>query len=205
MAGNKHALTRYRILDACFSSKMRKYYAEDLIKKCNEALAERYGTDDAGISRRTFFDDLNDLDSIVGEYGVEILRLNDGRKKYYRYDKEDFSLFTKGFNEEDLCTLKENIQTLQRFKGLHSFAWMDSLVSKLEDKLTIKTSVGNIIDYEDNTGYSGIDWLKDIFDAVIGQQPLKVDYRKFDETAFVWTIHPYYIKIISSNTITAGS
>lgn len=194
MAGNKHALTRYRILDACFSSKMRKYYAEDLIKKCNEALAERYGTDDAGISRRTFFDDLNDLDSIVGEYGVEILRLNDGRKKYYRYDKEDFSLFTKGFNEEDLRTLKENIQTLQRFKGLPSFAWMDSLVSKLEDKLTIKTSVGNIIDYEDNTGYSGIDWLKDIFDAVIGQQPLKVDYRKFDETAFVWTIHPYYIK-----------
>ena len=42
MAGNKHALTRYRVLDACFSNWMRKYYAEDLIKKCNEALAERY-------------------------------------------------------------------------------------------------------------------------------------------------------------------
>ena len=80
MAGNKHALTRYRVLDACFSNRMRKYYAEDLISKCNESLAERYGTDDAGISRRTFFDDLNDLDSIVGEYGVEIQRLNDGRK-----------------------------------------------------------------------------------------------------------------------------
>lgn len=95
MAGNKHALTRYRVLDACFSNRMKKYYAEDLISKCNEALAERYGSEDAGISRRTFFDDLNDLDSIVGEYGVEIKRLNDGRKKYYRYDKDDFSLFTK--------------------------------------------------------------------------------------------------------------
>lgn len=38
MAGNKHALTRYRILDACFSSKMRKYYAEDLIKKMQRGL-----------------------------------------------------------------------------------------------------------------------------------------------------------------------
>lgn len=33
MAGNKHALTRYRVLDACFSNWMRKYYAEDLIAK----------------------------------------------------------------------------------------------------------------------------------------------------------------------------
>lgn len=194
MAGNKHALTRYRVLDACFSNRMRKYYAEDLISKCNESLAERYGTDDAGISRRTFFDDLNDLDSIVGEYGVEIQRLNDGRKKYYRYDKEDFSLFTKGFNEEDLRALKENIQTLQRFKGLPTFSWMDSMVSKLEDKLTIKSSVSNIIDYEDNADYSGIDWLKDCFDAIIGQQPIKVDYRNFDDREFHWTIHPYYIK-----------
>lgn len=194
MAGNKHALTRYRILDACFSNRMKKYYAEDLIAKCNEALAERYGSEDAGISRRTFFDDLNDLDSIVGEYGVEILRLNDGRKKYYRYDKEDFSLFTKGFNEDDLRSLKENIQTLQRFKGLPTFAWMDSLVSKLEDKLTLKSSVKNIIDYENNVGYSGIDWLKDCFDAIVNQQPIHVDYRKFDDTEFHWTIHPYYIK-----------
>lgn len=29
MAGNKHALTRYRVLDACFSNWMRKYYVEE--------------------------------------------------------------------------------------------------------------------------------------------------------------------------------
>ncbi len=61
MAENKHALTRYRVLDACLSNWMRKYYAEDLIAKCNEALAERYPTGEVGISRRTFFDDLNGL------------------------------------------------------------------------------------------------------------------------------------------------
>ena len=32
MAGNRHALTRYRVLDACFSNRMKKYYAEDLGK-----------------------------------------------------------------------------------------------------------------------------------------------------------------------------
>lgn len=204
MAGNKHALTRYRVLDACFSNRMKKYYAEDLVSKCNEALAERYGSGNAGISRRTFFDDLNDLDNIVGEYGVEIKRLNDGRKKYYRYDKDDFSLFTKGFNEEDLRSLKENIQTLQRFKGLPTFAWMDSLVSKLEDKLTLKSSVQSIIDYEDNSGYSGIDWLKDCFDAIVNQQPLRVGYRSFDEKEFNWIIHPYYIKQFNNRWFLLG-
>ena len=194
MAGNKHALTRYRVLDACFSNWMRKYYAEDLIAKCNEALAERYPSGEMGISRRTFFDDLNDLDELVGGYGVEIKRLNDGRKKYYRYDKENFSLFAKGFTEEELQALKENVQTLQRFKGLPSFSWMSSLVSKLEDKLNVKASVDNILAYEENAGYTGIDWLKDCFDAIVNKQPVRVDYRNFEEKEFKWTIHPYYIK-----------
>ena len=194
MAGNKHALTRYRVLDACFSNWMRKYYAEDLIRQCNEALAERYPSGEIGISRRTFFDDLNDMDELVGGYGVEIKRLNDGRKKYYRYDKENFSLFAKGFTEEELQALKQNVQTLQRFKGLPTFSWMDSLVSKLEDKITLKTSVDNILAYEENTGYSGIDWLKDCFDAIVNKQPIRIDYRNFEEKEFQWTIHPYYIK-----------
>ena len=190
MAGNKHALTRYRVLDACFSNWMRKYYAEDLIKKCNEALAERYPSGEIGISRRTFFDDLNDMDELVGGYGIEIKRLNDGRKKYYRYDRENFSLFARGFTEEELQALKENVQTLQRFKGLPTFSWMDSLVSKLEDKITVKTSVDNILAYEENTGYSGIDWLKDCFDAIVNKQPVRIDYRNFEEKEFQWTIHP---------------
>lgn len=194
MAGNKHALTRYRVLDACFSNWMRKYYAEDLISKCNEALAERYQSGDMGISRRTFFDDLNDMDELVGGYGVEIKRLHDGRKKYYRYDKENFSLFAKGFTEEELQALRENVQTLQRFKGLPSFSWMDSFVNKLEDKLSVRTSVDNILAYEENAGYTGIDWLKDCFDAIVNKQPVKIDYRNFEEKEFKWTIHPYYIK-----------
>ncbi len=204
MAGNKHALTRYRVLDACFSSSVKKYYAEDLIKKCNEALSERYPSGAVTISRRTFFDDLNDLDELVSEYGVEILRLNDGRKKYYRYSEDDFSLFTKGFTDNELVSLKETIQTLQQFKGLPSFPWMTNMVNKLEDKLTLKSSTQGILSIEENTDYVGIDWLKDCFDAIIHQQPLKVEYRNFDDKAFTWTIHPYYIKQYNSRWFLLG-
>ena len=194
MAGNKHALTRYRVLDACFSTSVKKYYVEDLIKKCNEALLERYPSGGVTISRRTFFDDLNDLDELVSEYGVEILRLNDGRKKFYRYSEDGFSLFTKGFSDDELMSLKETIQTLQQFKGLPSFPWMTNMVDKLENKLTLKSATQGILSIEENTDYVGIDWLKDCFDAIIHQQPLKVEYRNFEDKSFTWIIHPYYIK-----------
>lgn len=204
MAGNKHALTRYRVLDACFSSSVKKYYVEDLIKKCNEALLERYPSGSVTISRRTFFDDLNDLDELVSEYGVEIRRLNDGRKKYYQYSEPGFSLFTKGFTDDELVSLKETIQTLQQFKGLPSFPWITNVVDKLEDKLTLKSSAKGILSIEENTDYVGIDWLKDCFDAIIHQQPLKVEYRNFEEKSFTWTIHPYYIKQYNSRWFLLG-
>ena len=194
MAGNKHALTRYWVLDNCFSNHVKKYYAEDLIKRCNEALAERYASESVGISRRTFFDDLNDLDNIGGEYGVEILRLNDGRKKYYRYSEDGFSLFAKGFTDDELVSLKETISTLQRFKGLPSFQWMDSMVDKLERKMKLKSAADNVLSIDENAGYVGIEWLKDIFDAIVNKQPLRIDYRNFEQKTFRWTIHPYYIK-----------
>lgn len=194
MAGNKHALTRYRVLDTCFSNWMRKYYIEDLIQKCDKALAERYHDSDTCISRRTLFDDLNDLDELVSEYGVEILRIQEGRRKYYRYNKENFSLFAKGFTEGDLRSLKDNVQILQRFKGLPTFEWMTPLIDKLEDKVSIKSCAYSIISYEENADYSGIQWLKDCFDAIINRQPLKVEYRTFENKVFCWVIHPYYIK-----------
>lgn len=71
---------------------------------------------------------------------------------------------------------------------------MDSLVSKLEDKITVNTSVDNILAYEENTGHSGIDWLKDCFDATVNKQPVRINYRSFEEKEFQWTIHTYYIK-----------
>jgi predicted DNA-binding transcriptional regulator YafY len=173
---------------------MRKYYIEDLIQKCEEALAERYPDSDNGISRRALFDDLNDLDELVTEYGVEILRIRDGRRKFYRYNKENFSLFTKGFTEEELRCLKDNVQILQRFKGLPTFEWMTTLIDKLEDKISLKSCANSIISYEENADYSGIEWLKNCFDAIINQQPLKVEYRTFEDIVFCWVIHPYYIK-----------
>ena len=93
MATNKHAQIRYKVLDDCFSNFGRKFYFEDLLDKCNEALAELYGDEHGGVKTRTLRSDINYMRDRAGEYGVEIIVEKDGEGYFYRYSESDFSVF----------------------------------------------------------------------------------------------------------------
>ena len=135
MASNKHAQIRYKVLDDCFSNFRRKFYFNDLLERCNEALRELYGEDHAGIKTRTLRSDINYMRTRASEAGVDVESIDDGNGFYYRYSEPDFSIFRQGLGEDDLAQLKETILMLQRFKGMPNFDWMSELVVKLEDKL----------------------------------------------------------------------
>ena len=71
MAFNKNALTRYKILDSCFRNTGRRYFIEDLINACNQALGElKSGYN--GISRRQIFDDIAFMES-NGGWSIELV------------------------------------------------------------------------------------------------------------------------------------
>ena len=194
MATNKHAQIRYKVLDDCFSNFGRKFYFEDLLVKCNEALAELYGEDHGGIKTRTLRSDINYMRDRAGEQGVEIMVENDGSGYFYRYSESDFSVFSQGFNDEEKMQLRETILMLQRFKGMPNFDWMTELAVKLEDKLQLGKSSGNFVSYEENSGYVGLDWFKDVFDAIANSRVLEIMYLPFDGRRKKWTIHPYFLK-----------
>ena len=59
MASNKHAQIRYKVLDECFSNFRRKFYFDDLMDRCNDALRELYGGEHTGIKTRTLRSDIN--------------------------------------------------------------------------------------------------------------------------------------------------
>jgi predicted DNA-binding transcriptional regulator YafY len=195
MATNKHAQIRYKVLDDCFSNFGRKFYFDELLKKCNEALAEIYGDEIGGVKTRTLRSDISYLRERAGEYDVDIISENDGTGYFYRYSKKDFSVFRQGFNQDELNQLRETILMLQRFKGLPNFDWMTELAVKLEDKLKLGKNPGNFVSYEENTGYVGLDWFKDIFDAITNSRVLHITYSKFNGSRpFYWDIHPYFLK-----------
>lgn len=53
MPTNKNAAIRYQTLDKCFRDRRHRYYMEDLIDKCEEAIY--YYNDVGGVSRRQIF------------------------------------------------------------------------------------------------------------------------------------------------------
>ena len=194
MASNKHAQIRYKVLDDCFSNFRRKFYFDDLLDRCNDALRELYGSEHTGIKTRTLRSDISYMRDRAGEEGVEIEAIDDGNGYYYRYSEPDFSIFKRGLGEDDLAQLKETILMLQRFKGMPNFDWMSELVVKLEDKLNLRGVSHSVVGYDENKAYTGLDWFQDLFDAIINKCVLHVQYKTFKDNVYDWTIHPYYIK-----------
>ena len=56
MPTNKNAAIRYQTLDKCFRDRQHRYYMEDLIDKCEEAIYYYNGV--GGVCRRQIFEDI---------------------------------------------------------------------------------------------------------------------------------------------------
>ena len=86
---NKNANIRYQTLDRCFRDVRRRYFIADLIRECSEALCS-YNFE-GGVSRRQIFADINFMESDAG-YSIELDRLREGKRVYYRYADPTFSI-----------------------------------------------------------------------------------------------------------------
>jgi len=194
MATNKHAQVRYKVLDDCFSNFGRLYSFNDLIDECNQKIHELYGPESAGVGIRTVRSDIAYLRERAGEFGVDIESINQGDGYFYRYSQKGFSVFHQDFTASDMAEFREAVLMLQRFKGMPNQEWMSETILKIEDKLNLKENNSSVIGYEENPTYTGLDWMEDIFEAIVNKQVLKIEYRTFKEKEFEYIIHPHYLK-----------
>lgn len=71
---NKNAIARYRRLDACLKDRSQRYYIEDLIRECGDAI--RTSDDpEATVSRSQVFADIKTL---IAEYPGAIVKARGG-------------------------------------------------------------------------------------------------------------------------------
>ena len=199
MATNKHAMIRYQALDKCFSNRGRKFFINDLIQACNNALhdftgSERYADSfKPGISRRQILDDINFMESDAG-YQIPLDRIKDGKRVYYRYYEKDYTINNQPITAEEMSQLREMTLLLNRFKGLPQCEWMEELVTNLEDKFQIKGTSKSVISMESNEYAEGLKFLSVIFNAIVNKQVLQFVYSPFSKPDCIWDIHPYFIK-----------
>lgn len=193
MSITKNAIIRYHALDKCFSNFGRKFSNEDLLKACNDALFE-YNFSNEGIKRRQLFEDIKFMESSQG-WEIPLQRNKEGRKVFYRYETKDFSINNQPINDFEVEKLKSALLVLSRFKGMPQFEWVNELILKLQQAFNLDSSNKEIISFDANEYLKNIHLTGDLFNAIIYQKVLKLEYQKFDnEISKTFEFHPYYLK-----------
>jgi predicted DNA-binding transcriptional regulator YafY len=193
MSTNKNATIRYQALDKCFGNPGKKYFIEDLVTVCNDALYE-YNETTKGIEKRTIFDDIKFMESSQG-WSIDLDRHKEGRKVYYRYVNTSFSINNRLLNESEENQLKEVLLTLSRFKGMPQFEWVDEMLIRLESSFSSKSDAGKIIEFEQNQYLKGLEFFSALFNAILYKKTLKITYQGFKQVKPVIILfHTYYLK-----------
>jgi predicted DNA-binding transcriptional regulator YafY len=193
MATNKHATIRYHALDRCFSNHGRKFFIEDLINSCNEAIYEFSGIED-GVKRRQVFDDITFMESDQG-WNIQLERTKDGKRVYYRYSDKSFSIKNQGINQSEAEQLKESLSILSRFKGLPQFEWIEEIQIRLEDTFKLKSNTESVVCFEENPYLKGLNHFMGLFTAIQNKKALVINYKGFKQINSTDIIfHPWHLK-----------
>jgi len=192
MATNKNAIVRYQALDKCFRNPGRKYFMDDLIDACNDALLD-LDPNSTGVKRRQLFDDIKFMRDSRG-YNAPIEAYRYGKKTFYRYEDINYSINSQPLNEQEAQQLKESLMTLSRFRGMPQFDWVEEIKARLEQSFKL-TADDMVLSFEENPFLTGREYIGELYNAIINLQALEIEYLPFKrEDPMRFTIHPYHLK-----------
>ncbi len=176
MATNKNALIRYLTIDKCLQNTNRRWTLADLIEACSDALYEFEGKD-AYVGKRTVQLDIQNMRSNKLGYNAPIVVYE---KRFYKYDKPQYSITDIPINEIDLDILTESMEMLRQFKNFSLFSELNGVIQKLEDKVYRETKDQTpIIHLDNNEHLLGINHIDTIYQAILKKMVIDISYQSF--------------------------
>ncbi len=191
MSFNKLALIRYKTIDECLQNRQKKWTLDSLIEKVNDALYEFEGIE--SVSKRTIQADLQLMRSNKLGYNAPIVV---AERKYYTYDDAKFSINNAPINPNDVEKLKEAVSILKQFGSFSYFEEMNEVVVKLENSIKKSSKQSkNYIQFEGNKQLRGIEMINPLYQAILHQKPLLIEYQSFTAKNAQTSIYfPYLLK-----------
>lgn len=196
MPTNKNAQLRYQVLDKCLSNWSRRYYIEDLVEACNEALYLYNGeTKDGGcVKKRQVQDDLKFIESEEG-YAMQIDAIQDGHRRYYRYHKKGASIKKQPINQEEINLIHDALLLLRRFEGVPQFEWLDDLEKRLYTTSKLGETLDSVVSFQHNPYLKGMDtYYKPIFNSIVNKRVIEIVYHPFGKDARTIVVTPFFLK-----------
>ena len=193
MSTNKHAIIRYQTLDKYFRNLGRNYAIKDLVEECNKSIYEYTGKEE-GIKKRQLYDDIRFMESEQG-WNIELKKVKDGRTVFYKYENSNFSISNQPLNETEANQLREALLTLERFKGLPQYNWINEINARLESTFNLKQKNDVIISFEQNEYLKGLEFIPMLYNAILYKKVLSINYKSFNsDEEIAITVSPYYLK-----------
>lgn len=202
MAITKNALIRYKTIDKCLQNRYRNWTLNDLMQACSDALYELEGRD-VNVSKRTVQLDLQVMRSDKLGYNAPIEVYE---RKYYRYSDLHYTITDIPLTETDMNVLSETMNMLKQFQDFSLFAEFKGILNKLEDKIyTEKNHKQAIIHLDKNTDLKGLQWLDELYQAILKEVVLKVMYQSFKaQYPSEFTFHPHVLKEFNNRWFLIG-
>jgi predicted DNA-binding transcriptional regulator YafY len=202
MPANRNALIRYKTLDKCLQNRFRKWTLDDLIDAVSDALYEYEGID-KGISKRTVQGDIQMMRSDKLGYNAPITVID---KRYYTYEDKDYSITNIPLTDQDLSHLTEAVEFLKQFQGFSHFKQLGGMVQKLEDHIySAKEKQKPVISFDSNPNLRGLEYLDQIYQAIIKKTVLKISYQSFKaKQPTDVEFHPYLLKEFNNRWFILG-
>lgn len=186
MPVTKNALLRYKILDRCFSGAVR-YSIDELLDFVNDEL-DAQGL--YGISLRQLRDDIKNMRSI---YDAPIdAKPNWGRKCYYAYSDEDYSIFKSDISDEDYKALQLTLEMLAKYKVTN--VWLEDIIANLEHRFDIVPNTEKLVFFDENRNLKGLEFLGNIIKHTVAHEAIDVVYRSYRGHEETYCFHPYCVK-----------
>lgn len=198
MSLHKHALIRYRIIDAMLRNKQRPYPdLEEIRGKCEDSI---FGSDwGEHISESTIEKDFKAMrsDAELGFFApIKYSRLHHG----YYYTDENYTIHNIPLKTEDIDAIKFASNTLMSFRESPMFNQFRFAIEKIFDRLNISNEVQDerldkLVQFDAYPNYPGKEHLSSIYQAIKDYHQINIKYQKFGEDIVSERlIHPYVLK-----------
>lgn len=175
MPANKHAGTRYRIIDACLRSTRRKYPSlQQLADACSREM-------DIEVSPSTIEKDLRAMkDEPPRGWSAPIIY--DNKHRGYAYGEVGFSISGLPLAEEEWEGLAYAANLLHQYRDVPLFAAFKQAIDKIHARFAIPFNHNDpdfeaFVQFETGNATNGYEWLAEIYAALRQRLRLQLQYE----------------------------
>lgn len=175
MPVNKNAAFRYRIIDECLRNKRKKFPSiQDIQEKITSIL---------GLDSLISVSSINKDFKTMRDFYNAPIKFNTYEKGYF-YDDPEFSINNFPLSTEEIEVLDLSTAFLKQLKFSGYFKQFEGAIDKLISGFRVSKIPGfekkMLIQTEEPIANTGVDWLDNLYVAIIEQKPVQINYQRFN-------------------------